>query len=1205
MSDKQSLFYVVKWLPLLALLAATNVAYAAVTADAGGPYEAKENVFITFDASGSDCTSPCDPDPASFHLEYEWDFGDGNQQAPNASPTTVHDYDTAQSYEVTVRVRNTLDDTFDDDTAEVIILKGSQKPEADAGGPYSGIQNEEITFDGTSSSDPNGDIETYEWRWGDGTPNDTGAIATHAFAGEDTYSVTLTVTDSEELSDTDTEQVVIGTDNLPPTAYASPGPPYFGSIGLAVQFDGSASNDNDGTIDQYDWDYGDGTVDLDAGPFPSHIYAGAATGSQEYPVTLTVTDNRGALGVDETTAIITQKSNNAPIARGIPEDVEPPVYRGAVGEAIQLDGSDSIPADQGGSIDRWDWNFGDGSTPAIGVGPMPNANYQAAGVYELILTVWDPLNPAPAVGSSDTVLVAVKADGENRPPVADAGGPYEADVNEDIDFDGTRSSDLDQGDVIEYVWDFGDGSPEAFGPTPNYSYDAPDVYTVTLTVNDGEDFDETTTTASIGQVTPAPVADAGPAATGTVNNLVFFDGSGSSCADNCVLEYDWEFGDGVVGNNGPAKAQHLYTTPGDYTVTLTVRRQGTDQQDTDTTSAVISPGTTNEPPIADAGGPDGFYTGVAGMPVSFDGSQSSDDGTIVRYDWNFGDDIGEDLDAGPTTDYTYADMGQYTVRLTVTDDNDVPDSDDALVRIDLPNAAPTARPGGPYNVADGIAVEFDGTGSTDVDGEITLYEWDFEDDGIVDDSSGPEPVHTYPNTGSFTVSLKVTDNDGLADTQEGSVLISTGNQAPVADAGAAAYTGLIGAEVTFDGTGSSDPDGDALTYEWDFGDNSPRVNGVRPRHTYTTAGPFGVVLQVRDSEGLPAADDTIALIGSGTTPPVADAGGPYPGLVGTAIDFDGSASSDPDGGRLRYAWDFGDDSIPTSGSNPSHMYTTEGPFEVTMTVIDDTGRIAVDITQADVGSGNLPLTAIAASSLPSSRSVQVGNLASVFATIINGSATAAIDCSLAPQTDVAADFAYWTTDAANVPTGNPNTPASIPGNGSQNFIFGFAPREPISPTEVLMTYDCANTDPAPVTVGLNTLLLSAEVGAVPDIVALAATASGDGIVNLPGSNGSNAFSVSTVNVGSTATITAAPRPSVSLNLVMSICETNATTGVCLSGPGSSATSSVGAGATPTYSVFITATGDVPFDAANNRIIVEFKDGDGVVRGSTSVAVRTQ
>ena len=256
------------------------------------------------------------------------------------------------------------------------------------------------------------------------------------------------------------------------------------------------------------------------------------------------------------------------------------------------------------------------------------------------------------------------------------------------------------------------------------------------------------------------------------------------------------------------------------------------------------------------------------------------------------------------------------------------------------------------------------------------------------------------------------------------------------------------------------------------------------------------------------------------------------------------------------------------------------------------------------GNVGVPVAEILAASLPSSRSVQVGSLASAFATVTNTSNVAATRCSLAAGTSVAADFAYQTTDAANAPTGTPNTPADIAAGESQNFIFGFLPSAPISPTEVVLTYDCSNSGPAPSTAGLNTLLLSASGTPVPDIVALAATPTADGIVDLPGTNGSNAFSVSTVNVGSTGTITASPVLPVVLPLVMSICETNPADGVCLSGPAGSATSTVDASETPTYSVFVTATGDVPFDPANNRIVVEFRGGGGAVRGSTSVAVRT-
>jgi hypothetical protein len=158
---------------------------------------------------------------------------------------------------------------------------------------------------------------------------------------------------------------------------------------------------------------------------------------------------------------------------------------------------------------------------------------------------------------------------------------------------------------------------------------------------------------------------------------------------------------------------------------------------------------------------------------------------------------------------------------------------------------------------------------------------------------------------------------------------------------------------------------------------------------------------------------------------------------------------------------------------------------------------------------------------------------------------------------------------------------------------------------VELSFDCSNTSPALVTAGLNTLLLSASATPVPDIVALVATPSGDGIVDVPGTNGSNAFAVATVNVGSADTITASAAPSVILPLFLSICETNPATGACLSAPATSVTTPIKTGAIPTFSIFVTGTGMVPFDPASNRIFVRFKDAGGVTRGSPSVAVRTQ
>ena len=163
-------------------------------------------------------------------------------------------------------------------------------------------------------------------------------------------------------------------------------------------------------------------------------------------------------------------------------------------------------------------------------------------------------------------------------------------------------------------------------------------------------------------------------------------------------------------------------------------------------------------------------------------------------------------------------------------------------------------------------------------------------------------------------------------------------------------------------------------------------------------------------------------------------------------------------------------------------------------------------------------TSVVAALLPSSRSVQVGAPATAFATIINVGQAIAAACSIAPLTSVPASFVYQTTDpATNQVTGFPNAAANIAAGAAQSFVFAVTPTALFAPTDVQFSFDCANSDPAPINSGLNTLLLSASATPVPDIVALAATLSNDGIVTLASTG---VFAVATVNLGATGTITA-------------------------------------------------------------------------------------
>ena len=290
--------------------------------------------------------------------------------------------------------------------------------------------------------------------------------------------------------------------------------------------------------------------------------------------------------------------------------------------------------------------------------------------------------------------------------------------------------------------------------------------------------------------------------------------------------------------------------------------------------------------------------------------------------------------------------------------------------------------------------------------------------------------------------------------------------------------------------------------------------------------------------------------------------------------------------------------VPTANAQPKRITSgPDGNLWFTETNGEKIGRLAP-------AAGATPLVA---SVLPSSRSIRAGATATVFATMINGGSTAASGCAVAPVTTVPAGFTYQTTDpATNALIGSPNTPVSIAAGGIQSFLIGFATNAAFPPTDVALGFDCTSTPAAQSSAGLNTLLLSASTTPVPDVVALVATPTGDGIVDLQGASGANAFAIATFNLGAGAAITAmADTGAAVLPVSVSICETNPSTGQCVSAIGSTVSTTIAAGATPTFTVFVTGTGTVPFDPAASRVFVRFADAAGTIRGSTSVAVRTQ
>lgn len=265
------------------------------------------------------------------------------------------------------------------------------------------------------------------------------------------------------------------------------------------------------------------------------------------------------------------------------------------------------------------------------------------------------------------------------------------------------------------------------------------------------------------------------------------------------------------------------------------------------------------PPMAVAFGPSAGYVGIA---VSFDGSSSLDlDGTIVSYDWDFGDG---NTTAGASPTHTYAGEGIYTVTLTVTDDGGLTDTATTTVDVTISsNAPPTANLNGPYTGGAGSALLLDGSGSSDADGTIVLYEWDFGD-GTTD--TGVLAMHAYDAAGQYTVTLTVTDDAGFSDTATTTAQISdSGNLPPTVDAGGP-YSGAPGQEIQFDASGSSDPEGDPLVSLWTFEGSAEPVIGLTASHSWSQPGTYTATVSVTDGANLPVVVDLQVEVSDNASP---------------------------------------------------------------------------------------------------------------------------------------------------------------------------------------------------------------------------------------------------------------------------------------------------------------------------------------------------
>lgn len=547
------------------------------------------------------------------------------------------------------------------------------------------------------------------------------------------------------------------------------------------------------------------------------------------------------------------------------------------GISCTFDGTGSSDSD--GSIQSYEWTFSDGDEAG---GPTPQKDFAATGTYDATLTVTDD------GGLTSSVTHQVSVVKPNVPPTATFSTHCDY---LDCSFDATASSDSD-GTIAGYAWDFGDGQTGT-GSAAQHVFDKPGTYDITLTVTDDQDATggRTTTQVVVGAPAPSTVSYVGgavnqsntatpnvttPSTVAAGDRLIM---ALSLNATNRVLSdptgvTGWTVLGTTTTGGMQTRVYSKIATAADagkkVTVTLDLAakytmtvadyagvRTGTlvTADFAETVNRADHPSPTVDAPagawvVSYWADKSSATTGFA-LPASVTGRQalcSTGTGHVCSTLADSGGSVPTGQYDGPvaTADSSSANATSWSI----------------ILRTIEPNQAPTAA----FSfTCDGTVCDFDGTGSSDPDGSVVSWAWDFGDGAT---ATGATSSHDFGTTGTRDVTLTVTDDESTTGSLVVPVSVTRHNAAPTASF----TTSCTFLACTFDASASGDTDGTVASYDWDFGDGATQTTtDPAASHSYDPGGSYTVTLTVTDNDGgtgtatrsvSPVAVRPIALVGS-------------------------------------------------------------------------------------------------------------------------------------------------------------------------------------------------------------------------------------------------------------------------------------------------------------------------------------------------------
>jgi len=547
--------------------------------------------------------------------------------------------------------------------------------------------------------------------------------------------------------------------------------------------------------------------------------------------------------------------------------------------------------------------------------------FSSPGAFKVDLVIYDLAGNS----NSSTINVYVR-DKELPIVVIDTLSLY---VNED-EYVVFNSLSTDNYQIVSQNWNFGDGM-QSVGSSVSHIFSNPGNYTVTLTVYDGVNYNSTTITITVLDITPPSVSISAPLLVDE-DTVVIFDGLGTSDNDvsfgiNGIFVwtiYDYNSIEVRLGR----QVTYLFEQPGTYLIVLNVSDNAGNWNES---SAYIT--------VRDKTKPKANISLTSfifdeDVPILFSALNSSDNVGILSYEWNFGDNTGIFL--GGEQYHVYTTPGKYLVSLTVRDAfwNDTLQME-IIVRDVTP---PVCIYNVELNVFEDELINFDAYCSYDNSLDFSTTgsaTWNFFDNGTMMEVSITAWYFAYIfiQPGAYQIELNVSDGSNNFN-KTIFVLNVKDKTPPIANITIDNFVFDEDTPILFSSWNSSDNVG-ISTYTWSFGDDTGTYSGEYVLHEYSKPGVYQVTLIVKDEAGLENRASVLVKVRD-VTPPIASIDVYSSAYEDLPVVISSLGSSD-NVGIVSYDWDFGDDNY-ANGSQVIHVYEMPGVYLINLTVIDKEGN---------------------------------------------------------------------------------------------------------------------------------------------------------------------------------------------------------------------------------------------------------------------------